>query len=333
MKLKGLMSLVALMCSVAVGCGEDAQKKDGTGQGTSNSSNGVFSSSTESSTPLSDVTAEEAQTFCEESEAYLDSQVDPEDLRYWSCTISGVFSASFQDFPSTPEFQAACVQARDECLREEQDESTCDFEEVSPECTATIGDAEACATASVDQLSQRVGTIECEDVTLENAESVIEDASGEPPESCQTLEACEVQNNATNNANSLNNENSLNNANNVNSLNNTNSMGPRLNECLGERDLGIIAGEEVDPTDAAGRCARDNLTAEDPVAASQACIEIETGLSSGCSFCYAQIVGCSIDNCLAPCGEDSEGDACAQCQVENGCISEFSECSGLTGSE
>ena len=60
------------------------------------------------------------------------------------------------------------------------------------------------------------------------------------------------------------------------------------------------------------------------------CVEDATGLSGGCSECFAGIIQCTIDDCLDSCIADPSGTPCIQCQETN-CLPPFAECSGLEG--
>lgn len=106
-------------------------------------------------------------------------------------------------------------------------------------------------------------------------------------------------------------------------------MMPLVDACLGTDDQDIITGDTVDQSAEARSCGLNSLGEEDPVAASQVCIEMATGLTTDCSFCYAETVGCSVSNCVAPCGTDAAGAECRLCQEDNGCIARFEECSGV----
>jgi hypothetical protein len=67
----------------------------------------------------------------------------------------------------------------------------------------------------------------------------------------------------------------------------------------------------------------------EPATCAVTCIVGDTGMSVACSSCYAALVGCASQNCLAECGADPASDACNQCQIDAGCRSDFDDCSGL----
>ncbi len=99
--------------------------------------------------------------------------------------------------------------------------------------------------------------------------------------------------------------------------------------CLNEADAAIIA--EGNATDEAQTCGLGCLGDADPGACASACVVTETGLSADCAGCYAGIVVCSIDNCLASCAADPDSEACTTCQAEN-CLEDFYSCTGLEAS-
>jgi hypothetical protein len=78
----------------------------------------------------------------------------------------------------------------------------------------------------------------------------------------------------------------------------------------------------------AGTCGKGCLTSADENC-SRDCILDKLDMSSDCAKCYADTVACAIMNCLAPCLNDTEAEACKQCQVAKGCRAAFNECSGL----
>jgi hypothetical protein len=98
--------------------------------------------------------------------------------------------------------------------------------------------------------------------------------------------------------------------------------------CVGDDDQSILGGDEVDVTGEAQDCGLGCLGDPDAGACAQDCVETATGLTGGCSGCYAATVVCSIENCLAPCAADPTSDACGSCQLEF-CIGDFNNCSGI----
>jgi hypothetical protein len=73
-------------------------------------------------------------------------------------------------------------------------------------------------------------------------------------------------------------------------------------------------GECLGSTDA--NCARD-------------CILATLAMSSGCATCYADLVNCTIADCLGACLANPASDGCQQCLAVSGCRPAFDSCSGL----
>lgn len=102
--------------------------------------------------------------------------------------------------------------------------------------------------------------------------------------------------------------------------------------CTNEADLAIIQAN--DPSGTAGQCGLACLGDADPRACSADCITngkgniTGTGLSDGCSGCYADTIKCAIDNCIPQC-LDTASQACADCRENAGCNAAFYACSGL----
>ncbi|RYZ08210.1 MAG: hypothetical protein EOO73_09105 [Myxococcales bacterium] len=72
----------------------------------------------------------------------------------------------------------------------------------------------------------------------------------------------------------------------------------------------------------------DCLTSEDPDCARE-CILEKLDMTSDCAACYADFVGCTIQNCVAACIGDPDSDECHECQETEGCRPTFDACSGL----
>jgi hypothetical protein len=100
--------------------------------------------------------------------------------------------------------------------------------------------------------------------------------------------------------------------------------------CENETDCEFVeSGEARSVASACGQTCNTEPPAEKGPCA-VACINMELGMSSECSACYAGLVGCTFDNCLGDCAADPSSSACVECQVENECLSDFETCSGLS---
>ncbi len=78
---------------------------------------------------------------------------------------------------------------------------------------------------------------------------------------------------------------------------------------------------QADVTD----CGIKNLGA-DP--ATTNCIVTGTGLSEPCAKCFATMVACAIEKCLAKCAADMNSQDCADCREQN-CNAALESCSGI----
>jgi hypothetical protein len=97
--------------------------------------------------------------------------------------------------------------------------------------------------------------------------------------------------------------------------------------CLNADD-GAIVQSDLDVTGEATTCGLGCIGKADTCAGE--CVAEKTGLSGGCAGCYAEIINCTIANCVGACATDPGSDDCGTCQAENGCVQLFYDCSGLT---
>ncbi len=100
---------------------------------------------------------------------------------------------------------------------------------------------------------------------------------------------------------------------------------------------GVCQNEGDCPAVESGRARMESQTCgvaclqdADPGACSVACIVNAADISSACAVCYAGAVGCATEKCFNECIEDPAAEGCTQCQVDKGCRSDFSDCSGLS---
>ena len=97
--------------------------------------------------------------------------------------------------------------------------------------------------------------------------------------------------------------------------------------CQNDTDCPKVETGEVRTT--AQTCGRGCQQDPDPAACAVGCIVSGAEVTMPCAACYAALVGCASQNCLAECGADPASDACNQCQVSSGCRGTFDSCSGL----
>ena len=86
---------------------------------------------------------------------------------------------------------------------------------------------------------------------------------------------------------------------------------------------------EIEATlqDAILNCTFSCLTQSGAPECSAPCLEEATGLSTPCSLCFAQILQCTVQNCIGQCA-GGEGPECAACRAEN-CGAAFESCAGI----
>jgi hypothetical protein len=100
--------------------------------------------------------------------------------------------------------------------------------------------------------------------------------------------------------------------------------------CTNDADCPKVESGEIRVS--AQQCGLGCLSEDDPAVCSVACIVNETDASAACSACYAALIGCASERCLASCGADPASADCNQCQIDEGCRGEFDACSGLSSS-
>ena len=161
---------------------------------------------------VSSLSAEEKKQICEDAEEYYNEEIPPEEQKRAACTLAGVFAAAFSSPMTDEELRSACAMARDECINApemsggEEDDS-CQYENVSDSCEATLGEVEACYEDRIEATKQAFAELDCANLTLEDMEEMTD--GDDTPESCKTLEEkCPTQsttNNSTMNNTTMNN--------------------------------------------------------------------------------------------------------------------------------
>ena len=116
--------------------------------------------------------------------------------------------------------------------------------------------------------------------------------------------------------------------------------GSNVGACTNGSDQPIIDGKaKIDVDTAVANCARSTLTGGTPPSDPQfsdkiaACLATATGLSGGCTACWAANADCGADHCLFLCLGDSTTKDCVDCRCGRDgtpdCVGEFNRCSGL----
>jgi hypothetical protein len=99
-------------------------------------------------------------------------------------------------------------------------------------------------------------------------------------------------------------------------------------DCQNETDCPKVENGEARAS--AQDCGEDCQQDPDPATCAVGCIVLEAEITQACAVCYATLVGCAAENCLAECSNAAATEECNQCQIESGCRGDFDDCSGLT---
>lgn len=102
--------------------------------------------------------------------------------------------------------------------------------------------------------------------------------------------------------------------------------GPLANACNNEADIAALDTHQ-DPGAASQSCAIGCVTNQDPLC-EQTCVEDNIGVSTGCAACFADMIACTLDNCLLQCAAGASP-TCNTCQ-ENNCFPGFVACAGIS---
>ncbi len=94
--------------------------------------------------------------------------------------------------------------------------------------------------------------------------------------------------------------------------------------CTNAADKTILDSGKVQ--DATTTCAMQSMGDATKAAA---CVKTQTGLSDGCSTCFAGILSCTFKNCLSSC-MGGKTPACDQCMIDKGCNADFGVCAGVS---
>lgn len=181
-----ILATAVLAGGVGAGCGGD----DG------DSSGGDVSTGLAANKLLSDVTAEEAASACENLNSAIESNLSPQKLIRAACTLMGAALA---------DTKADCETQRDACIDQANDgggpaaeiggaadELECDGTADLGECEGTVGELEACLNDSLDQISTFFESFSCDDAAEITEESLGEGLFDfEPPASCAAVQCAD----------------------------------------------------------------------------------------------------------------------------------------------
>ncbi len=116
----------------------------------------AFESGQPDDTQANELTPAEQTAFCAQALAYFNDSIPKSEFKKLSCTLTGFAFASFEG--------GSCSELTAECLASDEDftfdEYACDTGRLAT-CAATIGEVEACYTASVEAVAQIAPLISC----------------------------------------------------------------------------------------------------------------------------------------------------------------------------
>lgn len=96
--------------------------------------------------------------------------------------------------------------------------------------------------------------------------------------------------------------------------------------CINGEDLNGLQAK--DPRATVQECAQKCMNAPSTGCATT-CIEDGTSLSVGCAACFGAIIECLYARCGTECADGSSPD-CDACTISEGCVAEFTACSGIS---
>lgn len=163
---------VLLVVAVLAGCDRD-------------NDDGGFTS-VDSETSASELTEQQSETFCSEATSYLEGRLTDERQMKMTCILSmmigsGLSQGNEDTGPSCQEAYNECI--NDDELRQPQDRGSfsCPIEDGS-DCSAPIGDIEACVVAVSDSLVDTIDNFSCSDIDSEGGRLI------ETPEACSSIQ-------------------------------------------------------------------------------------------------------------------------------------------------
>ena len=170
-----ILATAVLAGGVGAGCGGDDD----------DSSGGDFTTGIAPNKLLSDVTAEEATTACENLTARVETTLNPDKIARAICTLVGAATADTKD---------ACEAIRDDCLDDpmagqaagEVEGPECDGESDLAQCTGTVAQLESCVNDTLDQFEAFLSQFSCDDAATidESAFEEMDSLGFEEPASC-----------------------------------------------------------------------------------------------------------------------------------------------------
>jgi hypothetical protein len=175
------LAVGALLVAIGVGC-----------HSSSTANLGAFSSSIPGDTQFDQLSAAQAQTFCNEVASFETSSGQTMDDLEITCLFGGLLAAELSPTPQTnASVQAACTTAYDQCLGQATTTFDCPSMAALSACTATVSEYAAClndATKVDVQAIQSLPT--CADLTVADLTTSSGPSQAVPlPQSCETFDA------------------------------------------------------------------------------------------------------------------------------------------------
>lgn len=188
MKIYHTLFLIPFVSLSFIGCAEDEATVRNTN--TANAAPADLSmsvSGTEDATLLGDLSEEQAVLLCEAQAAYLASQISEEQAQRIVCISSAIFGSAFsEEGRSCDEVYNACLAGGSTV--EEEEEGCADAGSQIAECSATIGELEACMKEQAETLRE-FASLTCAD--LDDSTPIMSDESTSAESACTALsEAC-----------------------------------------------------------------------------------------------------------------------------------------------
>jgi hypothetical protein len=157
--------------------------------GTASTTTGSFTSGLPADKQLTALTDAEKASVCQKLSAYFSSPAVSKSFEEFLCRAESAAFALFSNPQTDAALQAACKPLYDQCIAAPvMTSESCDVQQVSSTCTATVAEYDACMNDFAKGLDQVLAAIpSCDKLTLASASQSPSGPS--TPASCQTLQA------------------------------------------------------------------------------------------------------------------------------------------------
>jgi hypothetical protein len=156
--------------------------------GSGTGSGGDFDTGLPADKPIATLTDAEVASLCSKFDDFYSKGTVATNLKNFSCSFSGFLAAALGGADSDASARTLCKAAYDGCIAE-PGETTSECTKPSAECTATVGEVEACANDSAKYLAQ-LGDVfpSCAELTLADLMDMDAVMPPDEPSSCTTLD-------------------------------------------------------------------------------------------------------------------------------------------------